>query len=162
MRRTSHPFRGVLPDMCVFVCYLDTSFRRRRPGLGCCATGTGGGGRIWTKRSWTYRIYQSVGLASGVDIAVEEWGRPGQQNAGGGKMGLKGIFKIKIFDFKLSTNFKSLSQIQGEKISGWFLINNLCQVRPLWLFATVAKRPSSRLCVCHNLQHGWLVRSKAC
>lgn len=38
------------------------------------------------------RIYQNVGLTSGVAIAVEECGRSGQQNAGGGKMGLKGIF----------------------------------------------------------------------
>ena len=77
-------------------------------------------------------------------------------------MGRKGIIKIKVFDFKLSTNFKSLSQIQGEQIYCWFLVNNLCHVRPLWLFATDTKRPSSRLSFCHNLQYGWLVRSKAC
>jgi len=59
------------------------------------------------------RIDQNVGLTSGVAIAMEECDRPGQKNAGGGKMGLKGIFKIKIFDFKLSINVKSLSQIQG-------------------------------------------------
>ena len=53
-------------------------------------------------------IYQNVGLTSDVAVAVEECGRPEQQNAEGGKMGLKGTFKMKIFDFKLSTNFKSL------------------------------------------------------
>ena len=64
------------------------------------------------------RIDQNVGLTSSVAIAVEECGRPGQQNAGGRKMGLKGIFKMKTFDFKLSTNVKSLSQIRGQQING--------------------------------------------
>jgi hypothetical protein len=50
-------------------------------------------------------ICQNVGLTSDVAIGVEECGRFGQQNAGDGKMGLTEIFKIKIFDFKLSTNF---------------------------------------------------------
>jgi len=83
--------------------------------------GKGGGGEFElnvAERILYLRIDHYVGLTSGVAIAVEECGRPSQQNAGGGKMGLKGIFKMKIFDFKLSTNVKSLSQIQGEQING--------------------------------------------
>jgi hypothetical protein len=51
------------------------------------------------------RICQNVRLTSGVAIAVKEYGRHWQQNAGGDKMGLTGIFKMKIFGFKLPTDF---------------------------------------------------------
>jgi hypothetical protein len=53
---------------------------------------------------------------------VEECGRPGQQNAGGGKMVLKGIFKMKKFDFKFSTNFEIIEP-NTMRANKWLIFN---------------------------------------